>query len=444
MASPDSHSVSFVSRTDSFSWAAGSEAAKKNIDQYRGVRRCDILQTEGGALGSDPRAIHIDSKGGVRRCDGTGLQIGGCASSLNRGAMHVCDVRQTEGGATIVSFGCGIARDENSLRRPESMPPPRCRDTLSPRFTQLEHTIRADKLAQLLREPMICSDKIEDLAQLHLRRLGWNKYHHLSKSALEEDPMNLTSISGFPSSPCKALQNGTESSIMMSSSRNSVKPGVESVARPFRALYHPTRYSFHVRPDAASAIDSLVEGKPKPSVMDIRRRPKSMEGTETADAPWALNLASCSMGADHSKESSPLISPRSPLSMDSTESFKKTDPDEEDDIASASTRAGSRRSSRAESTGEAAKSPSETQTPETQTPPASGLLAKAHPIKKYHRAVKVHAQPKQRPSSCANDKLARMKQTYNAKGSLGSVDRLEATLARMKQVAQELYAENDA
>eukprot|EP00746_Dinoflagellata_sp_MGD_P003945 gnl/MRDRNA2_/MRDRNA2_107628_c0_seq1.p1 gnl/MRDRNA2_/MRDRNA2_107628_c0~~gnl/MRDRNA2_/MRDRNA2_107628_c0_seq1.p1 ORF type:complete len:441 (+),score=74.15 gnl/MRDRNA2_/MRDRNA2_107628_c0_seq1:96-1418(+) len=439
VACPDSNLGSLVSRTDSFSWAAGTEAAKKDIDQYRSVRRCDILQSEGGALGIDPRAIHIDSKGGVRRCNGMGLQSDGCSSSFNGGAMHVHDVRQTEGGAAIVSFGCGTARAATSLRRPESMPPPRCRETLSPRFTQLEHTIRADKLANILRQPTICSNNDEEWAQLHLRRLGWNNYHHLSKSALEEDPMNLTSVSGFPSSPRKALLNGTESNILTSSSCNSLKPCVESVARPFRALYHPTRYSFHFGPDAARTAHPVVERQPKPSVKDIQRRAKSMDVMD-------LNLVSCSMGADHSKESSPLISPRSslsPLSMDSTECFKKADPDEEDDIASASTRANSRRSSGAGSTGEA-KSPASS---ETQTPRPSGLSAKAHPTKKHNGAVKVHAQPKdmhQRRSSCANDMLARMKQTYSAEGSLGRVDRLEATLARMKKVAQELYAEYDA
>lgn len=427
VACPDSHSGSFVSRTDSFSWAAGCEAAKKDIDQYRGVRHCDILQTEGGALGIDPRAIHVDSKGGI------GLQIDSCASRIHGGAIHVCDMCQTEGGATIVSFGCGTARDTTSLRRPESMPPPRRQETLSPRFTQLENTIRADKLAYILRQPTICSDKLEDWAQLQLRRIGWNNYHHLGKSAFEEDPMNATPVSGFPSSPRKSLLTGTKDSIMTSSSGNSVKPCIESVARPFRALYHPTRYSFHFGPDIAMAIHPSVERKPKPSVKDIRRRPKSVEVD--------LNLASCSMDADHSKESSPLISPCSPRSMDSTECFKKLDSDEEDDIASASTRANSRRSSRAGLIGESPL------TSETQTPPASGLLTKAHRVKKHHGAVKVHAQPKnmqQKPSSCADEMLARMKQTYNAEGSLGRVDRLQATLARMKKVAQELSADYDA
>jgi len=388
-------SDSFISRTDSFSWDA--KGAMNDIDQYRGVQFCDVLQTQGGALGVDPRAIHIDSKGG---------------------SLHY-DVLQTESGATMVSFGCHNPSRARNCRRAESLPPPESRKTLSPRFTQLEHTIRADKLASLLRQPGMSSDSLEVLAHLHQCRLGWNKLHHLGRSALEEAPMNLV----------QSLENG---SVTTRSASSSVKPCVENVARPFRAVYHPTRYSYSF----VSSTDQVAcsTGESKPSLKNI-------------EVNHAINWYDSA--ADGSSDSS-LDTPGSALSIDSIECFKKTNADEEDDIASVSTRAGSRKSSRRLSEYDVAD-----------------LSAKAQSKQaaQKHEPVKVQAQPKdahRRPLSrrsvgtgCKPCKgklahadplqtmTARMKQTYDADGGLGRLDVLQATLARMKQVAQEVSAEYD-
>lgn len=406
---------SFISRTDSFSWAA--DEAKKDIDQYRGLRQYDhVLQTEGGALGLDPRAIHVDSKGGLRRYDT--LRTDGAASKPG------CEVLQTEGGATMVSFGSLTSKHGNFHRQAESLPPPQRRQPATARFTQLEHTIRADKLASTLRQPVICTGSMKEL---HLRRVGWNMCHHLGKSALEDEPIDVTPPPGLESTP-----------------RTSVKPSVENIARPFRATYYPTHYSLRFAPDTDTVNDPLVPIKAP---------------VEVPYPDFALALPD-SQG-DSSAESSPVITPCSPLSMDSAElpaeCSKKADPDDEDDIASTSTRAPSTKSSR--------RSSRELLEQEIANMPRAkeqSAVAKAHPTQKQHESVKAKAQSRhvqRRPPSRANvqssskprtgtlaqvdllEPMARMKQILDAEGGRGRVDRLEATLLRLKQVAQEVYAE---
>lgn len=296
--SPDSHS-------DSFLWAAGP--VEDDITQRRGVRHCDVLQTENGAVGIDPRATHIDSPG--NRMHGDVLQTDDGAVGLDARAIHI-DSRigrgwgihrfrsqppplekpsHQEAHAAMLAWRCPIPLGETFRRKSESMPPtktgpmwenltprqkcdytmhadsyarllgrPTCRsgysvgsphiewnmsqslpssphksyqraesvpdsrrwESMSPR-EQDDHAVRAENYAMLLGRPVEnCALLLDQSARrcitLGSPRSAWNKYHHLGKSLIQDNSVNLKPALGLPSFPQKSCQRAASMGSMPS------------------------------------------------------------------------------------------------------------------------------------------------------------------------------------------------------------------------------------
>lgn len=82
-----------------------------HIDDIRGRKACEVIQSEAGALGLDPRAIHVDiGRGwGFRRARSQ--------------SPNVDEQSRQQSHEALLAFGCPIPLGESMRRRAESMPP---------------------------------------------------------------------------------------------------------------------------------------------------------------------------------------------------------------------------------------------------------------------------------------------------------------------------------
>eukprot|EP00746_Dinoflagellata_sp_MGD_P027384 gnl/MRDRNA2_/MRDRNA2_16463_c0_seq1.p1 gnl/MRDRNA2_/MRDRNA2_16463_c0~~gnl/MRDRNA2_/MRDRNA2_16463_c0_seq1.p1 ORF type:complete len:513 (+),score=60.47 gnl/MRDRNA2_/MRDRNA2_16463_c0_seq1:158-1696(+) len=171
-----------VARADEFHWEAGAEAASKDITQYVGRQRCELLQTEEGA-GSrmDQRAITIDTN------------VYGHVSPRGRSVSpDVAKLKLTWPESVPTC-------------RSQSLPPVQLRwTTLSgdnPRFTALELAIRTDRFHPLLRH-----STAKDLGNSSYP--VWNPNHHVGKSALTEcSAVSALNSSSLCTRPAKATSD---------------------------------------------------------------------------------------------------------------------------------------------------------------------------------------------------------------------------------------------